>query len=389
MRPSVSTRRSSVRPINVLDLRDTSEIGGPGKTILETYRAIDATRFQVHLGVFLLDSEAESSPFIKAAREYGMPVHVIRSTHPYDPRLVWRVASLARSIGADIIHAHEAKSDVIAYLSSWLHRVPTMTTLHGWIGNSVKQRLLIAMDKHVVQRFDLVVAVSTQIMRDMNVAGMRDSRLQLMHNAIVVERYGRTGEGGYLQELTGRQLEGPVLGCVGRLSFEKGHADLIEAVGIVAARGGRATVVLAGDGPERRNLEAKADALQLRDQVFCVGYIPRPERLIEEIDLMVLPSHTEGLPNAALEALAMNVPVLATRVGGTPEVITDGETGRLVDAKSPAALANGIMDFLANRAEWKQMADRGRAMVERDFDFMRRTRKLETMYTDLASRRPS
>src|SRR5262245_66308326 len=127
MRPSVSTRPFSVRPIKVLDLRDTHEIGGPGKTILETYRAIDATRFQVHLGVFLLDDEGESSPFINAARECGMPVHVIRSSHPYDPRLVWRVASLARSIGADIIHAHEAKSDVIAYLSSWLHRVPTMT----------------------------------------------------------------------------------------------------------------------------------------------------------------------------------------------------------------------------------------------------------------------
>lgn len=378
-----------MRPIKVLDLRDTHEIGGPGKTILETYKAIDANRFQLHLGVFLVDGEKDDSPFITAARAMGMPVHVIRSAHPYDPRLIGRVASLARSIDADIVHAHEAKSDVIVYLASWFHRAPIMTTLHGWIGNSAKQRVLIGLDKRVVQRFDLVLAVSGQIMRDMHAAGMRNARLQVMHNAIVVERYARTGTSGYLRELLGLDVPKPIMTAIGRLSLEKGHADLIEALGLVAARGGDIRLVLAGDGPERGSLEAKVDALGLRDRVFFAGYIQQPPRLIEEIDLMVLPSHTEGLPNAALEALVMDVPVLATRVGGTPEVITDGETGRLVEAKAPEALADGIMDFLENRRGWQQMATRGRTMVERDFNFTRRTRALEAMYTQLATERVS
>lgn len=376
-------------PVNVLDLRDTHEIGGPGKTILETYRAIDQTQFRLHLGVFLIDGEDEASPFISAARASGMPVHLIRGAHPYDPRLIWRVATLARSIRADIVHAHELKSDVVGYLASWLYRAPLMTTLHGWIGNSTKQRWLNTLDRQVVQRFDLVVAVSGQIMRDMQAAGMRSSRLQLLHNAIVVERYARTNRGGYLRELLGRDLDGPVMAAIGRLSFEKGHADLIEAMAIVTKRSGRIHLVLAGDGPERARLEALVDTRGLRTRVFFAGYIQQPPRLIEEIDLLVLPSHTEGLPNAALEALVMDVPVLATRVGGTPEVITDGQTGRLVDARAPEALANGIMEFLADPEAWRLMAARGRAMVERDFNFSRRTRALEAMYLQLAKRRPS
>jgi len=104
---------------------------------------------------------------------------------------------------------------------------------------------------------------------------------------------------------------------------------------------------------------------------------------LEESDLFVLPSHTEGLPNAALEALLMEVPVLATSVGGTPEVVIDGQTGRLVPPRSPADLARQIMDFVGHRTAWKDMALRGRAMVEREFSFEERTRKLEAVYSTL------
>jgi glycosyltransferase involved in cell wall biosynthesis len=175
-----------------------------------------------------------------------------------------------------------------------------------------------------------------------------------------------------------------VIATIGRLSAEKGHRDLIEALGILAARGTRVSAVLAGDGPERPLLTQRIQALGLQDSVHLVGYISQPQRILEETDLMVLPSHTEGLPNAALEALTMEVPVLATRVGGTPEVITDGETGRLVEARAPDALADAIADFVANPRQWKCMALKGRAVVERQFNFESRTRKLEAIYAELA-----
>lgn len=375
-----------MKPIQILHLRDTHEIGGPGKTILETHRAIDPSRFRVHLGVFLTRHESENTPFIDEARRRGVPVHVIRGFNQYDPRLVWRVADLIRRLGIDIVHAHEVKSDVIAYLASRLCRVPIVTTLHGWIGNSLKQRLLTALDRRVVRTFDRVIAVSSPIEHACLAAGVRRERLCLLHNAIVVERYRRAGRRGALSELVGQPLTGPVLASIGRLSPEKGHADLIEAVGIVVNRGYKLSAVLVGDGPLRSELVEMVRSRGLHGTVHLPGYASDSAGLLEEVDLAVLPSHTEGLPNAALEALAMEVPVLATRVGGTPEVVSDGETGRLVPPRSPDALAEAIIDFLSDPEPWRLMAKRGRRHIEERFDFRVRTRKLEAIYHELVGR---
>ena len=374
---------AAVKPIRVLDLRDTYEIGGPGKTILETYRFIDRSRFDLHLGIFLTPQEGTDTPFLAEARNYGMPVHYIHGANQYDPRLIARTAALVKSLDIDLVHAHEVKSDVIMWLAAVLHRVPIMTTMHGWIGNTPKQRALIALDKWLVRRFDMVLAVSNRIRQDLLDAGVPAGRIRLVHNAIVMDRYERTGETGMLASLVGRALPGPVLTCVGRFSAEKGHADFIEALGIVAERGHRIFAVLAGDGVERPRLEARIAALGLTDSVFLPGYVDRPQRVLEETDLMVLPSHTEGLPNAALEALAMDVPVLATRVGGTPEVIEDGVTGRLVPPRDPLAMAAAIEDFLAHRPAWVAMAERGHAAIRDKFDFRARTRAVEALYAEL------
>lgn len=371
-------------PLRVLDLRDTYEIGGPGKTILETFRFIDRSRFELHLGVFVTPGESTETPFLIEARKYGLPIHLIHGANQYDPRLITRTAALVRALDIDLVHSHEVKSDVIGWLARALHGVPTITTLHGWIGNSPKQRAFIALDKWVAGRCDMALAVSDRIRQDLLAAGADARRVRLVHNAIVTENYRRTGQTGVLAALVGRPVPGPVLACIGRLSEEKGHADFIEALGLVAGRGHRVSAVLAGDGPERPRLEARIAALGLGDSVFLPGYLDRPQRVLEETDLMVLPSHTEGLPNAALEALAMDVPVLATRVGGTPEVIDDGLTGRLVPPRDPAAMAAAIEDFLANRDTWAAMARRGHAAIGDRFDFRARTRTIEALYAEAA-----
>ena len=371
------------RPIRVLDLRDTYEIGGPGKTILETYRAIDTARFDLHVGVFLGPHETDRSPFVQAARAIGMPLHFIRGAHSYDPRMVGSIVELVGRLGIDILHPHEVISDVLTYAASFRRRVPIVTTMHGWIGNNFKQRCFTAIDKLIARRYDRVIAVSRKIQDELLAAGVPASRLRLVHNAIVLDRYRKTGSSAFLQEIVGRPLETPVLVSIGRMSPEKGHADLIEAVRLLAASGRRFSVVLVGDGSHRAALEARVWEYGLADRVHFPGYLSDPARVLENADLKVLPSHTEGLPNAALEALAMEVPVLATRVGGTPEVITDGETGRLVPPHSPEALAAGIAEFLDDREGWRRMAVRGRAMVERQFDFRARTRHIEAIYTEL------
>jgi glycosyltransferase involved in cell wall biosynthesis len=375
------------RPIHVLHLRDTHEIGGPGKTILETFRAIDADRFRLSLGVFLARHEQGESPFVAAATEIGMPVHFVRGYNQFDLRLVSRVAALVKAQRIDILHAHEVKSDVIAYLASKIHRVPIVTTMHGWIGNAPRQRFFIGLDKRVARKFDRVIAVSARIRDELLASGTPERAVRMLHNAIVVERYRRKGTHGALAALLGRDLPRPILVSVGRLSPEKGHLDLVEALGLARSRGAALSAVLIGDGPSRPAVEERVRALGLSDSVCLPGYLPQPERFFEDVDLMVLPSHTEGLPNVVLESLAMDVPVLATAVGGTPEIVTDGVTGRLVPARSPQALADALLEFVADPGAWRRMAARGRELVEQEFDFTVRTRRLERIYTELLEER--
>jgi glycosyltransferase involved in cell wall biosynthesis len=371
------------RRIRVLELRDTHEVGGPGKTILETFKAIDAHRFDVRLGIFLTRNETADNPFIQAANECGMPVHCLHGYNQFDPRLIQRTAKLVREQGIDIVHAHEVKSDAIAYLASFLRRVPIVTTVHGWIANSARQRALVALDRRLAARFDRVIVVSAKIRDELLRAGLSDRTVRLVHNGLVLANYRRSGHRGALAAHTGRFFRGPVIASIGRLSREKGHADLLDAVARVVAAGHQCSVVLAGDGPERPALEERSRQLGLTDTVHFLGYVARPQLVLEEADLVVLPSHTEGLPNAVLEALAMGVPVLATAVGGTPEVISDGITGRLVPPSAPEMLAREMIDFMNRREVWRAMAERGRAVVERDFDFTARTRKMERLYDEL------
>jgi len=373
-------------PVRVLHLRDTHDVGGPGKTIIETHRAIDPSRFQLHLAVFTTRFETGETPFVTAARDARLPVSSVRGRNQYDPRMIWKVAALAKGLGVHLLHSHEVKSDVIGYLASRVNRLPILTTLHGWIGNGRRQRAMTALDKCVVRRFDAIIAVSSQIRSEAIAAGAPEQKVHLLHNAIVLARYSRSGREAFLSDLVGRSLERPVLVSIGRLSLEKGHEDLLDALAALQARGSKPSLVLVGDGPERASLADRVRALGLQDQVFMTGYVDHPEAVLEGADLMVLPSHTEGLPNAALEALAMEVPVLATRVGGTPEVITDGSNGRLVPPHSPDALADAIAQFVSDTAGWRQLAQRGRTLVERHFSFEARTRKLETIYEDLAGR---
>ena len=129
-----------MRRLRVLDLRDTYEIGGPGKTILETYRGIDAGRFDLHLGVFVKRHETGETPFVAAARAYGMPVHLVQGFNQFDPRFVTRLVDLVKTLRIDILHAHEVPSNLFTRLVRLIHPIPIVTTVHGWFGDGLKDR---------------------------------------------------------------------------------------------------------------------------------------------------------------------------------------------------------------------------------------------------------
>lgn len=373
----------STTRINVLHLRDTDRVCGPGKTIIETACATDATAFSQKVGLFLLDREHRNL-YYDAAVARGVEIVPVRSAHPYDPRVVRTVVNLIKAHDIQILHSHEYKSDLIAYAVAQLHPLPIMTTIHGWITHNFKRRLMIALSQRVLKRFDRVVAVSDETRQRILKCGVPADKVVTIHNGIVLENYDAARQQpGMLRARFQLPAEAVVIGNIGRLSPEKGQMDFLTAAAEVAGKVPNTYFALIGDGPDRSALESRARALGLESRVLFTGFLQDVRPVYRDIDVLALTSHTEGFPNVVLEALSMGTPVLATAVGGTGEVIEDGVTGVLVPAHSPDAMADGLVRLLGNRQWALDLAAAGQARVRSRFSFIGRVRREEDVYRAL------
>jgi glycosyltransferase involved in cell wall biosynthesis len=230
---------------------------------------------------------------------------------------------------------------------------------------------------------DHIVCVSEAQAEKVRRAGVREEKIVVIRNAI---REGRFGEANpkYLDRLRGMFATPPdrIVGAAGRLSREKGFQVLVEAASVMltqhedASPMGRECAgpnpsvgfVLFGDGRLRGELEREIDARGLHGKFVLGGFSSDLDCYFPHFDLLVLPSFTEGLPNVALEAMAAGVPVVATAVGGTPEVVAHGVTGRLVPPGNPCAMARGMAEVLFCDAT-ATMGLRGKERVREHFSF--------------------
>ena len=370
--------------IRVLHLRDTDRICGPGKTILETAAHIDRDRFDLRIGLFLGSKERDNLYYREAVRR-GFAVVPLKSPWPYDPSLVARIVRYVEDNRIHIIHSHEYKSDLLTYMATWMTPVIAVTTQHGWIRNTVKSKLVIALQRMVLQAFDCVLAVSEKMRRDLVSIGVPPRRIELIYNAIVAEKYvPDPSRRDSLKRGLGLPPDSVLIGNIGRLSPEKGQGDFIGAAKILAARRGDLHFVFAGDGPDRQRLERRVSEAGLDERVFFLGNVQDMLPVYDGLDIVALTSYTEGFPNVVLESMCMEKPVLATMVGGTGEIVQHKETGILVECGRPDLIADGILFLLEHPDIRDRMVDRAKQVVSRDFAFQSRTSKIEDLYLRLA-----
>jgi glycosyltransferase involved in cell wall biosynthesis len=180
-----------------------------------------------------------------------------------------------------------------------------------------------------------------------------------------------------------------VIGTIARLVWYKGLEDLLKAAALIVRRYPSARFLVVGDGPLRQALEEKARALRLNGTVRFLGAVPNASSLLPHFDIFVLSSLWEGMSNSLLEAMAAGKPVVATDVGGSPEVVIDGKTGFLVPPKDPEALASAILHLLADRELARNLGEAGRIRVESEFTLEIMVARLEELYDSLLAARVS
>jgi glycosyltransferase involved in cell wall biosynthesis len=261
-----------------------------------------------------------------------------------------------------------------------------VTTVHGWVVHTAKTPLYYGIERAFLRCFDEVLCVSEDLYNRCLDMGIRPDRCQLIHNAIDTEQFSRLLSHDEAKSRLAGPTSGVLLGAMGRLSSEKGFDLLIQAVARLVEAGQDVQLWIAGDGPDRRKLESEIEKHSLNHRIKLLGLLTDPREFFQGIDLFVLSSVREGLPNVLLEAMAMETPVVATRVAGIPGLLQHGDCGVLVEPGKPDALATGIHSLITDSALRRRLAIAARHRIEQDYSFERRMQRVAAVYDRVLSR---
>jgi glycosyltransferase involved in cell wall biosynthesis len=309
----------------------------------------------------ILDSGAGEHPFVVQLRDEGVPVHSISL-----PNRAYRaerraIGSICRSWQPQLVHTHGYRADILDSGVARRLGIPTVSTLHGFTSGDIKNRVYEFLQIVALRRVDAAIAVSRPIARLLERRGVGASRIHVIPNAWSPRSSPMTREAA--REALGVPPAALRIAFVGRLSHEKGADVLLEAV---ARTDGRTTVSIIGSGPERSALEGTARALGVSGRVTWHGEIDGAARFLTAFDGIVLSSRTEGTPIILFEAIAAGVPVVASAVGGIPDVVTAREA-YLVEPDDPVALASAIQQVADHPGEPSARAAAARRLLAERF----------------------
>jgi glycosyltransferase involved in cell wall biosynthesis len=363
--------RARPQPARICHVSMHLKTGGLERLLVEFARRHDGTQFEP-LFVALQDTGRPGEDII----ECGRPVHRIDMASRGKLKSLRRLRELLKSEQIDLVHTHNTYAHfygAIAALTAGVRAV--VNTQHGrGCGPGWKSRLQFRIANRLTSR---VVGVSV----DASTLCSEDDRwsrgkISTIWNGIDVHRF----------EYRGPQVD-PALIAVGRLSPEKDLPTLLRAVELAARSVPDLRVTIVGDGPERAGLETLARELSVADRVKFLGERPDIPALLAQAGCYVASSRTEGVSLTLLEAMAVGLPAITTRIGGNAEVVVDGATGRLVPAGDPARLADAIVTMCSERDLWPAMGRLARERVEAHFSVERMVREYERLYANVLAAR--
>lgn len=371
------------QPRRVAAIVDAYDISGPGRQLVGLATALPDHGVEMLVIMFQRQGRRRP-PFADYLASAGVRFTIIPERGPFDLRPLSRLRAVLRELAPDVIETHSYKTTALVYLLRRFGtvRIPWVAFFHGATTENLKVRFYHWLDGRLLSTADQVVVMSEKHRRDFSHLG---ERVRVLYNSVVPlppERGAPLALPAAVQAaVAGGQ---PLVGVVGRISPEKGVDVYLNAVAQLDRRGVEFVSVIAGDGPERASTEALAVSLGLAHRVHFAGPVRTIQSLYAQMDLLVIPSRSEGLPNVLLEAMHADVPVVSTRVGAVPEVLEGTEAGVLVHANDVAALADAIEGALHLKRDARSRASR--AEVADRFSLDRRTEEHLRMYGDVLRR---
>ena len=372
--------------MNIVHLAASPFLGGPESQMLGLIEHLPTSDRSTLLS---FSERGRCRTLLDAAKALGAEVVELEQNAPHYRASAREIAEQLNRTDADVLLCHGYKPDILGVLAARKAGVPVVSVSHGWTAATFKVRVNETIDRLCLQGMDRVVCVSERQAKRVRRAGVPSRRIVVIHNAIDVSKYG-TRDATIREQLL--SLFSPshrprlLVGAAGRLSPEKGYGVLVAAAAEVLRDAPDVGFIHFGDGPLRAEMIAQIAAYGLQDRFVLAGFRADITKVYSALDVFALPSFTEGLPVVVLEAFAASVPVVATAVGGTPEVVSNGENGFLVPPRDARALARAIVACIA--ADRKTMGEQGRAMVLERFTFTTQAERYRAMFAGLRGSNP-
>lgn len=350
-------------PLRIVSFLESNFVTGPAKNVLQFAHSARQPDPGEGLPAVELSVVTFARPhdgpngLIDGARRAGLFVHVLEESGPFDPSLLPKVRQLIHSLAPDIIQTHHVKSHFLIARSGLNRSYPWIAFHHGYTATNLKQRLYNQFDRWSLHHPDHLVTVCGPFKNQLTAFGIPSERISILHNTLEASPAPDSAAMNAARSLLPSGV--PILLIVGRLSQEKGHLDLIAALALLHSQYPQLPwhALFIGEGPARASLTAAIAHAGLDARISLPGHQDDVKPFYGLADLFVMPSHSEGSPNALLEAMMARVPIIATHVGGIPEIVTHGETALLVPPSDPGALAAALAQLLANPALAQRLAD--------------------------------
>jgi len=321
----------------------------------------------------------------------GIPVYVLDEKKCNSFRLFLKVRRVLSKHRVQVLHTHRYKENLIGGVAALFSGVPYLVkTVHGLDESfsgikKIKANLYNFLDRWTTRfLFDKIIAVSSH-MAERAEKELHAAPVACIHNGVDLQKIKVNKSKIEVKRNLGIEGNSPLIGTAGRLVPVKGLDFLLKAAKIMQKKFPRLKVLIIGEGPERKNLESAASKLGINSQLIFTGEREDVHDLIYAMDLFVLPSLSEGIPMVLLEALALEVPVVVSAVGGIPEVITHQFTGFLVSPKKEQALANACLHLLENKALANAVALKGKEIVKTKFSAEIMAQKVFRLYEVLVA----
>jgi glycosyltransferase involved in cell wall biosynthesis len=392
-------------PLNDRRIRVTHIItrlvrGGAAQVVLSNAAGLDKSRFKSTI-VCGPESGSEGDCF-EDARRHGVPVHIIpslvRDISPVkDLKALLNMIDILRRTRVDIVHTHTSKAGVLGRFAAAISGIRAVVhSPHGHIfgkdanipgvtGRPLRKAFFYFLERAAAPQARKIVTLTARNRNDHIALGLASpSKLSVLHNAVDVDCFeaAKPKRDAMRAEL-GYEPDDCVIGIIGRLTSEKGHKSLLEAFCTVSKKMPKVRLLVVGGGPLRGELERAARELELDDCVRFLGVREDVPELMSASDIVALASTYEGLGIVLLEAMALGKPVVATRVGGVPEIVVGGETGLLVGPNDPQAMADAIERLARDENMCARMGNAGKKRVQESFTMPIMLKRLEKLYEDV------